>query len=332
MAAVALLAWCTAAAAAEPTGGEQARIENFKRASNAVVGVRVLAIEDAVSNDTLGPARQGSGVVIGTDGLVLTIGYLILEANQVQLQLDDGRELPARVVAYDPATGFGLVQSLAPLRVEPVPLGETSRLQANDPLMVISGGEQGSVSLAHVVAQRPFAAYWEYELETALFTAPARTDHPGAALFNAQGELLGIGALLVRDALGEDGPFMLPGNLFVPIDLLKPILDELRSHGSSLRSRRAWIGVSCIEQGGALRVMRVSVDSPAELAGLRPGDRILRIDGTEVLELSTLWNQLWSGGQAERDITLDIRRNGEARQLRMHTVDRMTTLKHAEGI
>jgi S1-C subfamily serine protease len=335
MTAIALLAWCLPVAAVEPpdaAAAEQARIANLKRASDAVLGVRVLAIEDAASNDTLGPARQGSGVVIGSDGLVLTIGYLILEADQVQLLLDDGRVLPARVVAYDPATGFGLVQSLAPLRVEPVPFGDTSRLKGDDPLMVVSGGEQGSVSLARVVAQRPFAAYWEYELDTALFTAPARTDHPGAALFNAQGELLGIGALLVRDALGEDGLFMMPGNLFVPIDLLKPILDELRSHGSSLRSRRAWIGVSCIEQGGALRVVRVSVDSPAELAGLRPGDRIVSIDGTEVMELSALWHQLWTGGQPERDITLDIRRNGEARQLKMHTVDRMTTLKHAEGI
>ncbi|MEW6706803.1 MAG: S1C family serine protease [Pseudomonadota bacterium] len=327
------------AAADEPAAGaapadpaaEAAQSRALGRASDAVVGVRTLAVTGARSADTLGPARQGSGVVIDRDDLVLTIGYLILEADQVQLLLDDGRELPARVVAYDVATGFGLVQSLAPTRLEPVPLGQAGALAPDEPLMVVSGGKDGGISLARLVSQRPFSGYWEYHIDGALFTAPARMDHSGAALFNARGELLGIGALFVHNALGEDAP-RLPGNMFVPVDLLKPILQELRVRGSSAQSRRAWIGVNCVELNGAVRVVRVSTDGPADLAGVLPGDRIVRIDGNDVGTLGNLWKLLWAGGHPERVITLDIERGTEAKRLTLKTVDRMTMLKHAEGI
>ncbi len=328
---LALLAPLIAAAALAAAPEDQGQSRALGRASDAVVGVRTIAVNGARSNDTLGPARQGSGVVIGDDDLVLTIGYLILEADQVQLLLDDGRELPARVVAYDLATGFGLVQSLAPTRLEPVPLGDARALQPEEPLMVVSGGEDGGISLARLVSRRPFAGYWEYHIDSALFTAPARVDHSGAALFNARGELLGIGALFVHNALGEEAP-RVPGNMFVPVDLLKPILQELRMRGSSAQSRRAWIGANCIELDGAVRVVRVSHDSPAQQGGLRPGDRIVRIDGNSVGDLTSLWKQLWAGGQPERTVTLDIERGSEAKQLTLKTVDRMTTLKHAEGI
>ncbi len=328
---IGLMALFALAAAVAQEAGDDARSKALGRASDAVVGVRAIGVEGAASNSNLGLARQGSGVVIDSDDLVLTIGYLILEADQVQLVLDDGRELPARVIAYDQATGFGLLQSLAPTRLEPVPLGDSNALTPDEPLMVVSGGEDGGISLARVVAQRAFSGFWEYHIDHALFTAPARSDHSGAALFNARGELLGIGSLFVHSALGDGGP-QFPGNMFVPVELLKPILGELRAKGMSTQSRRAWIGVNCIEQGGSVRVVRVNADGPAAIAGLRPGDRILRIDGTEVSALATLWKQLWSGGQAERTVTLDIRRGEESQRLTMKTVDRMSTLKHAQGI
>jgi S1-C subfamily serine protease len=234
-------------------------------------------------------------------------------------------------VAYDPATGFGLVQSLVPLKLEPVPLGSAQGVRSDDPLMVVSGGEDGGISMARLVSRRDFSGYWEYHIDGALFTAPARTDHSGAALFNARGELLGVGALFVHDALSEAGPRR-PGNMFVPIDLLKPILQELRTQGSSAQSRRAWMGVNCIEINGAVRVVRVNSDGPADHAGVLPGDRIVRIDGNDVANLAALWKQLWDGGRAERLVTLDIERGSEAKRLTLKTVDRMSTLKHAQGI
>jgi serine protease Do len=323
-----------AAASAAEAGGmsEQERMSALRRASDAVLGVQVLALPDARSNASVGRERQGSGIVIDRDGLVLTIGYLIVEADQVQLVLDDQRRLPARVVAYDVATGFGLVQALTPLPLTPVPLGDSTALHHGEPAMIVSGGDNGAVSLAQVVARRPFAGYWEYQLDQAVFTAPARTDHSGAALFNAEGELLGVGSLLVADALGAGAGGRLPGNMFVPVELLKPILAELRRNGTTAASRRAWLGVNCMERDGEVRVLRVSADSPAAEAGLQPGDRIERIDGSAVQSLEQLWKQLWNGGQPERTVTLDIQRDGETRAMQVHSVDRMTTLSKAEGI
>jgi serine protease Do len=323
------LSWSTHAADAPSAIEAQSRA--LQRASASVVGLRAVAVDDARSAATLGRARQGSGVVIGNGDLVLTIGYLVLEAEQVQLVTDDEREVPARLVGYDVATGFGLVQALAPLRIEPVPLGLAAALHQGEPLMIVSGGEDGMVSAAQLVSRRPFAGYWEYHVDGALFTAPARADHSGAGLFNGRGELVGIGSLLVKDALGPGAP-QHNGNMFVPIDLLEPILPELRSRGSSHLSRRAWMGVNCVEAEGVVRVVRVNSDSPAEVAGLEPGDRIVRIDGTEVKALEVLWKTLWAGGAPEREVTLDIVRGGQPQTLKLQSVDRMKTLKRAQGI
>jgi S1-C subfamily serine protease len=303
----------------------------FERAANAVVGVQVIAVEDARSNATLGRARQGSGVVIDRDGLVLTIGYLVLEADQAQLVLDDGRTLPARVVGYDLATGFGLLQPLAPMKVDPAPLGRSAAVTPQEGLLVVSGEPAGHISPARLVSRRLFAGYWEYRIDGALFTTPPRTDHSGAALFNARGELVGIGSLVVANAAGDDAP-RTPGNMFVPTDLLSPaVLAELQRTGASGASRRAWLGVNCVEQDGQLRVVRVSDDSPADEAGLRPGDRILAIDGTPVSTLDALWSRLWLG-EAERTVALQIERGGSAQTVTVQTVDRTRQLRRATGI
>jgi len=326
-----VLCACLPAGAADAPSAIETQSRALQRASASVVGLRTVAVEDARSAATLGKQRQGSGVVIGQGDLVLTIGYLILEAEQVQLVTDDEREVPARLIGYDVATGFGLVQALAPLRIEPAPFGAAAALGRGETLMVVSGGDEGGISAAQLVSRRNFSGYWEYHVDAALFTAPARADHSGAGLFNSRGELVGIGSLLVRDAAGPDGPPQ-NGNMFVPIDLLAPILPELRSRGSSALSQRAWIGVNCVEAEGTVRVVRVNSDSPAEVAGLEPGDRIVRIDGTEVRALEVLWKTLWAGGAPEREVTLDIVRKGQAQTLKLQSVDRMKTLKSAQGI
>ena len=322
-----------AGAADAPTPIE-AQSRALQRASASVVGLRAMAVEDARSAATLGRARQGSGVVIGNGDLVLTIGYLILEAEQVQLVTDDEREVPARLVGYDVATGFGLLQALVPLGLEPAPLGRSGTLALQSPLMIASGGDDGAVSVAELVARRAFAGYWEYHIEGALFTAPPRRDHSGAGLFNTMGELVGVGSLLLND-VGAGDETQRPrrsGNLFVPVDLLTPILGELRSRGYSAASRRAWLGMSCSVQDGRIRVVRVSDDSPADVAGLQAGDRVLRIDGVPVNALDKLWQTLWAGGAPEREVTLEIERDDGVQTLTVHSVDRMKTLRRAEGI
>jgi S1-C subfamily serine protease len=324
-----LLAAAGAVAAQEPSVEAMSRA--LSRASDAVIGLHARSVDDARSARTLGRERLGSGVVIGADGLVLTIGYLVLEAESVDLITDDGRRIPARVVAYDLATGFGLVQALAPLRLEPVPLGQSAAVGSQEPLMVASGGGDGTVSISRLVSRRPFAGYWEYHIEGALFTAPARRDHSGAGLFNGRGELIGIGSLFVADAAGSEAP-RTPGNMFVPVDLLRPILPELRERGASLASTRAWLGINCVDQDGQLRIVRVSEDSPADVAGLEVGDRVVGIDGEAVSGLAALWQRLWAGGAPERAVRLDIERAGQRETVTVQSVDRAKTLRRAQGI
>jgi serine protease Do len=301
------------------------------RANAAVVGVEAIALDDARSISTLGRERQGSGILIGDDGIVLTIGYLILEADHVDLIAANGRRVPARVVAYDLASGFGLVQALAPLGVAPAPLGVSARVVGDEPLLFASGGDDRDLSVARIVSRRPFSGYWEYHIDDALFTAPARADHSGAGLFNVEGELIGVGSLLVGNAAGNGAPAM-RGNMFVPVDLLKPILGELKSRGSSRGSSRPWLGLNCVEIAGAVHIVRLAPDSPSEAAGLQRGDVIVAVDGTPVADLASFYRTLWHGERADRDVVLEIRRGDETVRTTVHAIDRMQTLSRPKGV
>jgi S1-C subfamily serine protease len=323
----ALVATCVAAR--PPT--QQAAIDALTRAQQAVVGLEVNAAEGARSAETLGRQRAGSGVVMGADGLILTIGYLMMEADSIQITTHDGRTLPATPVAYDLATGFGLVRTLLPLRgIAPVPLGSVGELEPGVPLMAATGGGDGEVALTRLVSKRAFSGYWEYHIETALFTSPPLRNHSGAPLFNQRGELLGVGSLFVGNAMGDTRP--LPGNMYVPVDLLKPILAEMQQTGSSRMSRRAWLGLSSSEQGGRVQIVRVNKDSPAQAAGLEPGDVVLAIDGEKVNTLEAFYKKLWSRTDPEGDVQLTVLQGAEIRQMTIKAVDRMKTMRRPAGI
>jgi len=317
----------------------QTQIDALSRASAAVVGIQVTAVEDARSARSLGQERTGSGVVIGADGLVLTIGYLMLEAQQIEIVTQDGKMLPAVAVAYDIATGFGLLKPLLPLRgVKPVNLGSQQDLKTGEPLMVVTGatadGQDSDVSMTQLVSQRAFSGTWEYHIDTALFTSPPVTagdgNHSGAPLFNQRGELLGIGSLLVADALGENK--RVPGNMFVPVDLLKPILAELQRSGSTRQSHRPWLGLTSSEQGGRVQIIRVSEDSPAEAAGLEPGDVVLAVDDSKVDTLESFYKKLWARSSPDAPVTLTVLQGADIKTLVLKPQDRMLSLKRPAGI
>lgn len=324
----------TTAFAAAPTAAPAAPAAAMKEdanayqhlvdAANAVVGVKVKALANARSSRNLGSERSGSGVLL-TDGHVLTIGYLILEADQVDITTNKGRTVPAVVTAYDHATGFGLLRPMAPLDVKPVKLGVSGKVDELDRLMIAAVGGEDSVSVATVVSKRLFAGYWEYLIEGAIFTSPPRADFGGAALINKDGELVGIGSLFVMDAMSPGE--RLPGNMFVPIDLLKPILAEMISTGRQKGGRRPWLGISSLEEDGRIKVMRVSEDSPAAQAGIAPGDLILSLSGEKVEKLPDFYRKLWSSGAPGVEVTLKVLHGTEVRDVKIRSIDRLEFLR-----
>lgn len=309
---------------------ENMQYQKLIQAANAVVALKVTALPDARSNATLGQERTGSGVLIGKDGLILTAGYLVLEANDVQVTDAQGETIPAHVVAYDNASGFGLVRPLAPLAAKPIPIGSSAPIGQLDRLMIVSGGENQTISIATVVSKRPFAGYWEYMIDDAIFTAPARLDHSGAALVNKDGELVGIGSLFVMDALkpGE----RLPGNMFLPVDLLKPILKELVRDGSQPASHRPWLGIDSLEEDGHIKVMQVSEESPAAQAGIEAGDIILSIDGQQVDTLPDFYQKIWTSGPAGVDVPLTVLHGAALRNVVVRSIDRQQFLRHKPDV
>ena len=300
------------------------------RTVNAVVGIKTIAVKGARSAETLGMLREGSGILIDAEGHVLTVGYLLIEADSVMLETDAGLKVPAAVVAYDQASGFGLLKAIAPLKIEPALIGSSAALGASEPVITVSGGDEGSVSEAQVVSKRPFAGYWEYLLDEALFTAPARADHSGAALVNSAGELVGIGSLFVQNAAADNA--RMQGNMFIPIDLLKPILSELKTQGASKASARPWLGLSSQEMDGRLRVIRVSKASPAEQAGVEVGDLVLAINGTKIDTLKSFYQELWKSPSAETDVLLTVLKGTELRQLKIQAKDRTSFMIKPTGI
>ena len=283
----------------------------------SVVKLRSKAVANARSRNTLGPQREGSGVVIDAQGLVLTIGYLILEAESVELSTTDGRSFPATVVGYDSVTGFGLLRTLTPLPIKPVTFGQSSTLADREPVLIV--GFDG-VAPALVVSRRQFVGYWEYLLDEAIYTAPATVNWSGAALLSRDGKLLGIGSLAVSDAMGAGS--QVPGNMFVPIDLLKPLLADLVARGKSSAGPRPWLGIQTEEVQGNVIVTRVSPDGPADRAQIRPGDVIVGIDGQPVKGQADLYTRLWSRGQAGVEIPLEVLREGRVQKVSVKSIDR----------
>ena len=283
--------------------------------SLSVVRLRSTAPVDARSSSTLGRHREGTGVVIDSQGLVLTIGYLILEAETVELSTADGKTFPATVVAYDGVTGLGLLRATRTLPIAPIKIGESASVAARDRVLIV--GFDG-VAPAIVVSRRPFVGYWEYLLDDAIYTAPPTVNWSGAALIDSTGTLLGIGSLAVNDA---DPSGKIAGHMFVPIDLLKPVLNDLVKQGKPSAPPRPWIGVHTNEVQGNVVVMRVNPDSPAE-AALRPGDVIVALGNDRVTGQAEFYTRLWALGAAGVEVPLTVLREGKIQSVTVKSTDR----------
>jgi serine protease Do len=286
----------------------------------AVVRVKMKAIPDARSNRNLGPNREGTGVVIDALGHIVTIGYIVIEAESIEVTTQDNKTVPASLVGYDHASGFGLLRSGAPLGVKPMPMGRAADLDLREPVMILPAGGRESASIAYVISKRKFSAGWEYLLESAIFTAPPTLQWAGAALVSREGKLVGIGSLLVRETL-EDGS-QVPGNMFVPIDLLKPILADLIKKGRRNEPARPWLGLATEELHGHLVVTRVSPEGPADKAGVRNGDIVVGVGADAVKTQEEFYRRVWGLGAAGIEVPLRILQGVEVGEVRLRSIDR----------
>ncbi len=288
----------------------------------AVVRLRATVPEDATTARALGTEREGNGIVIDASGLVLTIGYLIVEADSVEVETADGT-FPAEVVAYDGDTGFGLVRAPSMTGAQPVELGDSSAVGVGDTLEVLSFAADPLP--VEVISRGEFVGYWEYLLDSAVYAAPAAPDFGGAALIR-DSKLVGIGSILASAALPGVG--RVACNMFVPIDLLKPILPELVRTGRSGVPSHPWLGVNTEEAEGRVVVTMTTPGGPAEKAGLRSGDIILAVAGKPVAGLAEFYRLVWSTGPAGVSVQLRVLQGDSVRELTVTSVDRNERLRH----
>ena len=291
----------------------------------AVVSVRAEIPEDAFTAPGLGTERRGNGVVIDKGGLILTIGYLVTEAERIWITTSRGQATAGHVLAIDQATGFGLVQTLSRLDLVSLRLGRSDALELGGPLVMAGGRGTRDALSARLVGRRPFAGYWEYFIDQALFTAPAHPHWGGAACIDPDGRLVGIGSLLVQEAGSSSQPVV--GNMVVPVDLLLPILDDMRRMGHADRPPRPWLGLFATDGRDGVVVTGTAATGPAAKAGIEEGDLLLSLDGTELADLADLWRRLWAAGEVGVRVSLVVGRGGRRHEFGVTTDDRNRFLR-----
>jgi len=295
----------------------------------SVVQIRTTAVRDGETVASLGLRRSDSGVIIGPS-TVLTIGYLLLEADEVEVVTASGRRIPASVAAQDPASGFGLVRTALPLDGAPLELGDSDAVAEGTQVLTLGHGEPIATELV-VLSRKPFAGSWEYLLEKPLFTFPPVNNWSGAALISPDGRLVGIGSLIVNDA-APPGRNAVPGNLFVPVGLLKPVLEGMLAEGKRPGPARPWLGVSTESVRGNLMVGRVTPGGPAQQAGLAPGDVIVGVGEEPVASQADFYRKLWKAGPAGSEIPLRVLKGGAIRELKVRSIDREDFLRKPHGV
>ena len=298
---------------------------DLDRALACVVGLHSTVPPDAFTAETLGTERAGNGVFIRRNGLALTVGYLITEADTIWITLNDGRSVPGHVLGYDQETGFGLVQALAKLDVPALTIGESSTTTIGDRVVVGGfGGRQRSVA-ARIVAKQEFAGYWEYVLDEAIFTSPSHPNWGGTALIGPSGDLIGVGSLQLQQS-GEKGKAQ-NINMMIPIDLLKPIIDDLMKFGRRNVPPRPWLGLYATEVENRLVIVGLADRGPAKKADLRTGDIVLSVAGKDVDDLAGFFRRIWAQGQAGVEVPMTVYRDGETMELRVKSSERNRFLK-----
>ena len=291
---------------------------------DAVIRIHAEVTPGARTSAYLGSARDGSGVLIDSDGLIVTIGYLVMEAMTIEVTAADGRKIPASLVGLDNDSGLALVRTALPLAARPLALGRSADLAERQIVLAAGSGGADAAQAARIVSRRPFAGYWEYLLDDAIFTAPPLLNWSGAALIGSDGRLLGIGSLIVPDARPGAAE---PGNMFVPVDRLRASLADLLATGRPSTPPHPWLGINTQEIDGRLVVTRISDDGPAQHAGLSRGSIVVAIAGEKVRDLATFYRRLWAQGVPGVEVPLTVEDHGTSREITVKTMNRYDYLK-----
>ncbi len=291
---------------------------------NAVVSLKAEIPDDGFTADTLGTSRQGNGVLIGKSGLVLTIGYLITEAESIWLTTNHGKSIPATGLAYDQVSGFGIVQALDKLDVEPITLGSADELNVGEKLIIAGHGGRARSLQANLLSKHSFAGYWEYYLEEAIFTSPVHPQWGGAGILNTKGELVAIGSLLTEEITAEGA---VQANMAIPIDLIHPILKNIQNGVPPRAVARPWLGMYTTDNNGQTVVVGLASKGPAREANIQAKDVILEVNGTEITSLADFLKKVWNVGPAGSNIPLKILRNDKMMEIMLKSADRNDFLK-----
>ena len=291
---------------AGPAGAQEARSPKVTGILKAVVGIRATIPMDSRGARSWGPVREGNGIVIDSAGLVLTVRYLIRRGIGAEVIDQDGEVVPAKILAYDHGSNFGLLRAVKPLKAKPIRLGDSSAIKTGAQVLAVShGGGKGAVTPARVLRRFTFTAESEYMIENSILTIPAHESFGGAALIGGNGRLLGVGSLLFSVGT-EQGS--VPTNMWVPINSLKPILADLIKFGRRQGPGKPWMGIRTVDADGKVVVSRVNRGGPGEGAGIQAGDMIVGVAGKRVRSVEEYYRRAWGNGRAGDRIPLDILR------------------------
>lgn len=298
---------------------------DLDQALNAIVTLRSFVPADAFTAGTLGMEREGSGVVINDTGLIVTIGYLVTEAETIWINTNDGRAIPGHALAIDQETGFGLVQALGKLDLPVLEIGDSDNFSIGSSCILAAGGGRHHAIATKLAGRQDFAGYWEYALDEAFYTAPAHPNWGGTGLIDENGKLMGIGSLILQQ--GGRGTQRLDMNMVVPIGLLPPILNDLLTVGRANRPPRPWLGMYAAESGDAVLVGGVTDNGPADKAGVRAGDQIIAVGEEEIADSGELWRSVWARGKAGAKVPLRLVRDDQVIDVTIKSADRTSFLK-----
>ena len=293
--------------------------EKIERFYESIVSVRSIVPPEARTAASLGVEREGNGVAID-ENHILTIGYIVMESESIEIGLSNGRRLPAKLVGYDHTSGFGIIKSVVPLKMPALQLGNSDNISSKQDLLILPSPNRGVGSIVRSVSRRPFTGWWEYFVESPIYTTPPNGLWAGAPILNENGEILGIGSLFVSKSV--PGIFS-PGNMSVPINLLKPILEDLKSSGRRKSKIQPYLGISSDDSNDQVIVTRVSKGGPAFQAGIRPQDVIMTINGSQISNLKSFYEEIWKSGEAGVTIELSVLRSGSIMTFDVKTVDRL---------